>query len=151
MTKRVREFETVLRGKRVSHTWRGYGSVIFLEFGKLFPTRTLKGQPGQPQGELSLMSGWEWRVERRQSLRCASWLPERHWPRVLKQLVGSKVQRIQFSRRMPEVKVSLSNGLRVISAMATDGPSSWAVISHTPMRRSLGVKGRTLHVENHGS
>src|SRR5437588_10390491 len=77
MARRPQAFLADLRGRRVSHVWRGYGSALFLEFGELAKTRKLNGKPGQPVGDLSLMVEWSWRVENKNTILGGSWSNER--------------------------------------------------------------------------
>jgi hypothetical protein len=50
-------------GMEVTHVWRGYGSALFLEMGKLTPQMRRDGTPGNPKGEMELMIEWNWRIE----------------------------------------------------------------------------------------
>ena len=151
MTRRPKAFTSGLRGKRVSHVWRGYGSALFLEFGKLAETRKLNGKRGQPVGEVTLMIEWSWRVENKTSILGGSWSNERRWPKLFERLVGRKVKSVELFGRLPEVAVALSNGLRVISFMTADGQPSWAVIARKPPHGSLSVKRGKLYVRANGS
>jgi hypothetical protein len=150
MVANARAFTTALIGKRVSHAWRGYGSVIFLEFGKLRDVHGLNGKSSGPFGELSLMSGWKWRIDSGRSTLAASWSNERRWLPTLKRLIGGKVRSVKFSSGLPHISISLTNGLRVVSP-AVDNFSSWSVIGHQPSRGSLSVNRGKLHVAGRGS
>lgn len=151
MRKRPAAFTTALRGKRVSHVWRGYGSALFLEFGELAETRKLNGKQAQPAGELSLMIEWSWRIENKNAILGGSWSNERAWPRLFKRLIGSRVKTVELFGRLPEIAVTLTNGLRVVSFMTADGQPSWSVISHRPVRGSVSVRRGKLYVAAHGS
>jgi hypothetical protein len=151
MARRPEAFISALRGKRVSHVWRGYGSALFLEFGELTKTRKLNGKSGHPVGDLSLMVQWSWRVENKNSILGGSWSNERRWPSLFKRLIGSRVKSVELFGRLPEIAVALSNGLRVVSFMTADGQPSWAVIAHKPSNGSLSVKRGKLHVGTNGS
>jgi len=151
MPRRPQAFISSLRGKSVSHVWRGHGSALFLEFGELAEPRNLNRKPRQPVGDLSLMVEWSWRIENKDSILGGSWSSERRWPRLFKRLVGSKVRSVELFGRLPEIALELSNGLRVVSFMTSDGQPSWAVIAHRPASGSLSVKRGKLHVEGNGS
>jgi hypothetical protein len=151
MRARPQAFLSALRGKRVSHVWRGHGSALFLEFGELEGARKPGGKRGQPVGDLSLMVEWSWRIENRSSILGGSWSSERGWPRLFRRLVGSKVRSVELFGRLPEIALQLSNGLRVVSFMTAEGQPSWAVIAHRPSRGSLSVKRGKLRVETNGS
>lgn len=140
-------FFDALIGKTVSHVWRGHGSAIFLEFGKLTP-RTIKDKtPGQPFGELSLMIQWSWRLERPKSILCGSWSSEGLWPGAFEKLKGATVSEVQLHGHLPEICVSLSNGLRVASFITVEGQPEWAILTNQPKIGSLCVKRGSLYVE----
>jgi hypothetical protein len=69
-------FRDALIGLPLSHVWRGYGSAIFLEFGRLTPRTRRSGEAGNPRGELGLMIQWSWRIEDTVSILCGSWSQE---------------------------------------------------------------------------
>jgi hypothetical protein len=56
-------FASPLIGLPVTRIWQGYGSAIFVEFGKLHSTRTRDGRPGSPRGDWTLFIAWSWRIE----------------------------------------------------------------------------------------
>jgi len=140
-------FVALLNGKIISHVWRGYGSAIFIEFGALTPGPQRNGKPTQPSGELTLMIEWSWRVERPRSILGGSWSSERRWPHMLRRLLGSRVAAVEFFGHLPEISLSLSNGLRVVSFMTAESQPSWAVIARAPSIGSLCVRRGLLHVE----
>ena len=140
-------FFDALVGKAVSHVWRGHGSAIFLEFGKLTPSTRQDKTPGQPIGELSLMIEWSWRIERPKSILGGSWSSEGRWPGMFEKLKGATVSEVQFYGQLPEICISLSSGLRVASFMTAEGQPEWALISRLPKIGSLCVKRGSLYVE----
>ncbi len=146
-----RRFRTALLGKRVSHVWRGHGSALFLEFGSLTVRRKRDGRVGHPQGELTLGIEWSWRIENRSSILGGSWSAERGWPTLFKKLKGRKVTSVDIFGMLPEIAVSLSNGLKVISFMTADGQPSWSLVSHSPSIGSLSVRRGKLHAEENDS
>lgn len=120
---------------------------MFLEFGALTERKRRDGTLGQPNGELTLMIEWSWRVERPRSILAGSWSSERRWPSMFKRLIGCDVTQIDFPGTLPEISLSLSNGLRVVSFMTADGQPSWALIARRPKLGSLCVKRGKLYVE----
>lgn len=140
-------FFAALIGKPISHVWRGHGSAIFLEFGELTPTTRRNGAPGQPDGELTLMIEWSWRIERPRSILGGSWSSEGRWPGMFEKLKGATVSWVQVNGQLPEICVALSNGLRVASFMTAEGQPEWALILRRPNLGSLCVKRGTLCVE----
>lgn len=141
-------FFGALVGKTVSHVWRGHGSAIFLEFGDLSLRTRRDETTGQPCGELSLMIEWSWRIERPKSILGGSWSSEGRWPGMFERLRGATVSEVQLFGHLPEICVSLSNGLRVTSFMTSEGQPEWALISHRPKIGTLCVKRGSLCVES---
>ena len=140
---KTQPFLDALQGKVVSHVWRGYGSALFLEFGALTPRKMRDGSDGEPDGVVSLMIEWSWRIELPRSILGGSWSSERRWPGMFKRLVGGTVTEVEIFGKIPEIAVTLSNGLRVVSFMTAEGQPSWAIITHKPAMGSLAVaRGR---------
>lgn len=134
-------------GKVVSHVWRGYGSAIFLEFGELTPRIHRDGTPAHPEGEVSLMIQWSWRIERHQSIYGGSWSSERRWPTMFAKLLGATVNSAALFGRIPEISIGLSNGLYVVSFMTAEGQPEWALICRQPQSGALCVKRGRLYAE----
>lgn len=143
-------FIDALKGKPVTHAWRGHGSAIFLEFGALTERGRRDGTSGQPYGEITLMIEWSWRVERPRSIFVGSWSSERRWPSMFRRLIGCQVTQVDFPGSLPEISLSLSNGLRVVSFMTAEGQPSWALIARRPELGSLCVQRGKLYVEPPG-
>ncbi|HVY05541.1 MAG TPA: hypothetical protein VHB46_06155 [Burkholderiales bacterium] len=141
-------FETALVGLPASHVWRGHGSALFLEFGKLSPSSRVRrdGLVGNLSGEITLMIEWSWRIEKPRSIMGGSWSDERRWPGMLSKLQGSTVVGVRTFGALPEIEVSLSNGLRVVSFMTSEGQPEWGLICRGSMQRTLGVRGGRLVV-----
>jgi hypothetical protein len=148
---REKRFLTALRRKRVSHVWRGHGSALFLEFGGLLEQRSRSGRRLAPQGELSLMIEWSWRIESGRAILGGSWSAPRRWPKLFRRLVGSCVRSARVFGPLPEIAVSLTNGLRVVSFMTADGQPSWTILANRPALGTLGVRDGRLHVRGDAS
>lgn len=87
-------FVSALIGKNVSHVWRGHGSALFLEFGELsVRKRAGRKLTEHPEGELTLMVQWSWRIERARSIITGSWGEEKSWPSAFARLTGASVTR----------------------------------------------------------
>ena len=67
---------------------------------------------------------------------------------MFKRLIGEKVTAVEIFGPLPEIAVSLSNGLRVVSFMVAEGQPEWALISRHPEIGSLCVKRGSLFVES---
>jgi hypothetical protein len=110
-------FRDALIGSPLSHFWRGHGSAIFLEFGRLTPTTRRTGVTGNPRGELSLMVEWSWRIENRTSILCGSWSDEHLWEPTFDLLRNRAVVDLSVVGRLPEVVVALAEDRYVSSFM----------------------------------
>lgn len=133
-------FVSPLLGLPLSRLWQGYGSAIFLEFGRLHSTKKRDGQPGSPRGEWSLMIAWSWRIEGKRRIWCGSWSDGERWPRAFARLHNAKVVSISLTGRLPEVDLALSNGLHVVSCMTAEGDPKWVL-----MKRCEGAS-MSVHV-----
>jgi hypothetical protein len=121
------EFANPLLGKQVSRIWQGYGSAIFVEFGRLQSRTKRDGQPGSPRGEWTLMIQWSWRVEGKRRIWCGSWSDGERWPRAFARLQGTKVASISLQGRLPEIDLGLDNGLHLVSMMTAEGDPEWGL------------------------
>jgi hypothetical protein len=142
-----RPFIDALVGKVVAHVWRGHGSAMFIEFGQLTPTKRSNGTNGNPEGELTLMIEWSWRIERPQSILGGSWSSGGKWPGMFKQIVGATVESVEIFGRLPEISIGLSNGLHVVSFMTAEGQPQWTVLTRKPFIGHLSVKRGRLAID----
>ncbi len=135
VTELIEHLSAATFGMPVSHVWRGYGSALFLEFGRLSarlgkdgsPRLRRDGSPGNPLGEVTLMIEWSWRIEDEHSIICGSWSDEELWQPSFERLVGRVVTGLTTFGRLPEVAVALSGGLYVASFMTANGDPEWAL------------------------
>jgi hypothetical protein len=133
-------YRKALVGLPLSHVWRGRGSAIFLEFGRLTPRLLKDGTPGSPDGEITAMIEWSWRIENGVEIVCGSFSEEEVWPEAFEGLHGRVVTDVQVFGRLPELYVSLEGDVHVASFMTAGGEPAWALIDHRP-------KGlRTIHI-----
>lgn len=135
-----------LIGLPVSRLWQGYGSAIFLEFGKVQPRQRRDGSPGNPRGEYTLMIEWSWRIEGKRRIWCGSWSEGVRWPRAFSRIQGATVASISLYGRLPELELTLSNGLHLLSMMTAEGDPSWALTRNLDdVPSSVGVRAGRLH------
>lgn len=136
VTDLIEHLSAAIVGMPVSHVWRGHGSALFLEFGRLSallgkdggPRLRRDGSPHHPRGEITLMIEWSWRIEDEHSIICGSWSDDELWQPSLDRLVGQVVAGLTTFGRLPEVAVALSGGLYVASFMTAEGDPEWALI-----------------------
>lgn len=88
------------------------------------------------------MIEWSWRIERPRSILCGSFSEESKWPAAFRQLLGAGVIGLELFGRLPEIAISLSNGLSVVSFNTSEGQPRWALFDNrTGESTSLKVKG----------
>jgi hypothetical protein len=129
-----------LIGLPVSDTWRGGGSAIFLELGKL--KRPQKDR--QPRGEAHIMIQWSWRIESPRAILLGSWSLERKITNGVKALIRRRVTGIALVDRLPEVSISLAGGRWVQSFMTEKGQPEWTVFLHDGSWLCV-ERGRVIH------
>lgn len=114
-------------GQRVSLAWQGYGSTIFLEFGKLTPTYRPNGESGYGQGEITIMLQWGWRMEDETSILCGHGNENDEITAGLLRLTGLELADAALVGRLPELSLSFSNTLYVTSFWPCEGDPSWTI------------------------
>lgn len=134
MTDWIEHFRTAACGLTIAHVWRGHGSALFIELGALTPTTRRDGSPGEPEGEISLMVEWSWRIEDGRSIACGSWSDEDLWPPTFARLAGRTVEDLSTFGRPPEVVLSLRGDLRVASFMTAEGDPAWTLFDRRGSR-----------------
>ena len=132
----IEHFREAAKGLAVAHVWRGYGSTLFIEFGKLIPaTGTRKdGTLRAPSGEIGLMIEADWRIEDAHTIVCGSSSDEELWEPTFARLVGKPVVDVATFGRLPEVLISLSDGFYVASFSTLEGNPEWTLFD----RRGAG-------------
>lgn len=136
-------YRSTLVSQPLSALWRGHGSAIFLEFGRLSPKVKRDGSAANPQGDYTVIIEWSWRIENEESILCGSWSDEDNWKEIFQTLIGQTVQDISIYGRLPELSISFANGLYVASFMTAEGQPAWGIIDRSPQHqkcRCLGVR-----------
>ena len=144
-----RDLTRPLVGLPVSRPWRGYGSALFLELGRLTRRPRLRGKGWDDVGEATVMIEGSWRVERKRSVAFGSWGGDRKINNGIVRLAGHVVEDIAVTGRLPELVVSLSGGLWVHTFTTAQGQPEWAL--KVPARGWVSVKRGMLVVEPRGN
>jgi hypothetical protein len=135
-TSHGQELEKV-RGLRLSKAWRGYGSALFFELGELLTVKS-KRKNGtiteSERGEYTLMIEWDWRIEKKNSIWFGSSCSQKLIDARLKRLSGAFVNSVQLEGRIPELYVTLSNGMWLRTCSMTGGQNRWTIFR----RNSIG-------------
>ena len=133
----------------ISHTWLGHGSALFLELGTLSEGRNRKdGSVGNPQGEISVIIDFNWRVERQRSILGGSNDSKKRCNSISQKLLGASVISAQVVGRIPELQLQLSNGLWVVTFSHYKGQPSWAVLFKSLGLGALCVERGKVHVDS---
>jgi hypothetical protein len=137
----IEHFRAAARALPVSHVWRGHGSALFVELGRLTPSTRRDGTTGQAEGEIGLMVEWGWRIEDQDSIVCGSWSDEELWKPNFARLVGQQVDDVSTFARLPEIQLSLSGGFHIVSFMTAEGAPQWTLFDRRgPKIITLGCR-----------
>jgi hypothetical protein len=94
------------------------------------------------------MIEWSWRIEGKHRIWCGSWSEEVRWPRALSRLEGATVASISLYGRLPELELTLSNGLHLLSMMTAEDDPSWALTRNdADVSSSAYVRAGRLHFD----
>jgi hypothetical protein len=116
-----------LVGMELSHIWRGHGTALFLEFGKLSERLRKDGSVGNPIGEISVGLEFEWRIELDRRVVCGSHGDQELWPEVFKSLLGKRAARVELFGDVPELRVVMGERERLLTYSLDDGGPEWAL------------------------
>jgi hypothetical protein len=133
-------------GLPVSHSWRGFGSAIFLEIGEL---RRGSGE-NNPRGEATVMLEWSWRVERLRSIYFGSFSGDRKIANGLAKLQGLEVLDVTIEGRLPELVVRLSGNIWVHSFNTIESQPEWCLFVPTGgwVDSHVGKLRRTINADD---
>lgn len=124
-----RSFQTGLADMPLSLLWRGYGSAIFLEFGRLAAAGQRRdGSERNATGEFSIGIEWGWRIESVSSIVCGSWSDEDKWEAAFDLVRNQKLQGISTYARLPELNLEFANGHHLLSFNTIDEQPAWFII-----------------------
>jgi hypothetical protein len=121
-------FAASLIGLPISYVWRGYGSAIFIEFGKLQFCARRDGSPGHPCGEVSLGVEWSWRIENQNAIQCGSWSEAHLWEPAFDTLRGARIAGCELFGAVPEIRITTDDQIRFLSFSTTDGQPQWYMV-----------------------
>lgn len=141
----VSDFERLtlpLLGLPISRAWRGHGSAIFFELGRL----THRYKSGRPKADAGMMIEWSWRIEQRSSIQFGSWSTDRKINLGMERLQKRRVEEISLAGRLPEISIRLSGSLWIHSFMTAEGQPDWGIFlpdnSWLTVRRGVVVQER---------
>ena len=131
----------------ISHVWLGHGSALFLELGTLSQGRKRKDDSiGNPQGEVTVMVDYDWRVESQRSIVGGSNNSRKRCISIAQKLLNAKVSSAKVVGRLPELELQLSNGFWVVTFSHNKGQPSWTVLFSSLGLGALCVERGKLYV-----
>ena len=113
-----------LVGLPVSLPWKGYGSAIFLELGKLAPPER---SARHDTGEACISLEWDWRVEEGAAVLYGSSNSRPDIMCGIESLRGSSIEKILIHGQVPELFIQFSNAQRLMSAVMVTGDPEWSI------------------------
>ncbi|HEY0075255.1 MAG TPA: hypothetical protein VGB77_14240 [Abditibacteriaceae bacterium] len=125
-----------LIGMPVSWTWRGYGSTVFLEFGKLSEKEKHRRNGSvhvSRRGKISAMIQVGWRVERPRSIAFGSDSGKTKIENGLVKLRERHVVQVSIEGRLPEIVFELSGGYWLHSFINWAGQPDWCLFFNKGM------------------
>jgi len=102
-------------GLPVSDVWRGIGSAIFIELGKLHKHKDDRNHRSKGKGDITLMFDCRWRLERKGSIVVGSGDGRIKLVNQIKKLLGKSVKSISFIGRIPEINIEFEDNLYIQS------------------------------------
>lgn len=112
-----------LIGLPVGHAWKGYGSAIFLEVGKLRSA----GHNNRPNGKFCIAIEWDWRVEFGSTVEFGSSNTGTEINRRISNIEGATIESLGVSGEIPELLIGLSTGHRLRTTVMTTGDPEWSI------------------------
>jgi hypothetical protein len=141
----IEHFRTIAHALPVSLVWRGQGTALLVELGRLTPTTRRDGTSGHAEGEIGIMIEWSWRVEDERTILCGSWSDEGLWQPTFAHLVGHRVDDIKTFGRLPEIQLSLSGGFHIVSFMTAEGDPEWTLFDRRgPKTITVGCRSGVI-------
>ena len=113
------------RWSAVSRPWKGYGSAIFLELGRL--TEEPGVHRGIVTGEACIAIEWDWRLELDAAIVCGSSDSRPVIHEGLKSLRDAAIASIEIEGRVPELVVRMSTGHILRSMAMLRGDPRWSI------------------------
>ena len=132
-----------LNGLEVALAWKGYGSTVFFELGRLSPPRSNRER--HARGDACVMIEWDWRMEADSLVSLGS---SNSGPKIeagIRELQGSRITGISVVGSVPELVGHFSNGRCLRSFSATDGNPQWSI--RLPSGAWLSAKNGALFLD----
>ena len=121
-----------LTDMKVSHVWLGYGDALFLECDRLKKEKqALSKKDGTFKtllvGQVTFMLSCAWRVENRYTVAYGIDSGQRMLSHRTKKMVGSSIESVKTTGRIPELTIALQNGQVIRTFQSFKGPPQWSI------------------------
>jgi hypothetical protein len=138
------ELLTDLLGMSVSHVWFSDYTVFYLELGILTPNemRRRDGSLMNPEGQISIYAGFDWRIERPLSIFCSRDSTRRQRESVCQGLVGTRISEVALFGRIPELSIGFSSGVWLATFGLSRGDPDWSISFNDPGVHLFTKRGR---------
>ena len=145
-----------LSGMPISHAWRGYGSAIFLEFGRLTPAKNRDGSPAlrrdgssrNTKGDMEAMIESGWHIDGDGGVVADSRSAGPIIQRSVDELIGLCVVSVQAVGSPPELEIKLTTGRTITTFAEEELASQWTLFDRrSPPTKWLHVREGSLTEE----
>ena len=138
-----------LVGHTVSHIWFGDYSALYLELGELTPSKLIRrdGSSGNPRGEFTVYTGFDWRIERPRSVYGSRDCTRRRQKTITAKLLGTRVTSAGVYGRLPELQIGFSSGMWLTTFGIGRGDPDWSVSFRRPSVLYLCITRGRLSVD----
>lgn len=132
-TEAFHQIARALKGARISHVWRGYGSALFIECGPLSESqiRRKDGSTGNPKGRWSIGLECDWRAEAENRILCGSHDEEGAWTATLAGLIEDEIASVETFGDVAELRVTLRSGKRLLTFTLDHSGPEWALTDNS--------------------
>jgi len=111
----------------VSDVWKGIGTAIFLELGKLHKHQDSKPHNSKGKGDITIDLQWSWRLESKQSIIVGSNDSKIKITNQFKNILGNKIKSISIVDGLPELLVEFENNRFLHTFSTQKGQPEWAL------------------------
>lgn len=120
-----KELTQPLIGLPVSLPWKGFGSAIFFELGRLMPLQSTRARHNE--GEACISVEWDWRVEADGAVLYGSSNSRPKIEAGIRRLQGKIIESVTITGEVPELVVCFSNGHCLKSMVMVTGDPEWSI------------------------
>jgi len=125
----LKTYRNLIIGMEVTNSWKGYGSVIFIELGTLHDAKN-GNKLNNASGEYTIMVEWDWRIELERKILFGSSSEDKAIEAGLNQIIGHKISAVNITNHIPELEVTFSNNSMLRTFMTNEDDPQWAIMDY---------------------